>query len=151
MPRSNNQLIESVREIRLASRTLVRELGFLNKHLAGTELSPPQVHALLELERFPTTQASDLQRLFRLNKSAVSRLLTDLQRRGFITRVASEIDARGRILRLTKQGRQQLAVIHKKADRQFTAALQTINEQEHPVLVKSLQAFAQALSSTRHS
>ena len=146
---ADTHLTDTVREIRLASRTLVRELGFLNRHLAGTELSPSQVHALLELERFPHTRASDLRVLFRLDKSAVSRLLADLKQRGFIGTSPSTEDGRGRALQLTAKGRRQLKIIHNKANLQFITALQAISKTEWPRIVKGLHLFARALSSTR--
>lgn len=138
-------------EIRLASRTLVRELGFLNKHLAGTTLTPSQVHALLELERFPDTQASDLCNLFRLDKSAVSRLLADLVQRDFIRASRSATDKRERRLRLTNKGRAALEAIHGKANRQIGAALQALDKTHWTPVVKSLQLFAAALATTRPS
>ena len=146
---SKKHMTNTVRDIRLASRTLVRELGFLNKHLAGTELSPSQVHALLELERFPQTRAADLRVLFRLDKSAVSRLLADLKQRGFIGTSTSAEDGRGRALQLTAKGRRQLMIIHNKADLQFITALKAIDKTEWPRIVKGLQVFARALASTR--
>lgn len=149
MAGDSSELMKSVREIRLAFRTLVRELGYLNKHLAGTELSPSQVHALLEIERFPKTQASELTDLFRLDKSAVSRLLADLNQRGFITTATSAKDARGRVLRLTDKGRRTLKGIHKKADLQFRNTLCAIEGPKQQIVVKSLTLFARALSTTR--
>ena len=147
--RDKKELADTVGDIRLASRTLVRELGFLNRHLAGTELNPSQVHALLELERVPQTQAADLGNLFRLDKSAVSRLLADLKQRGFIATSASASDGRGRALQLTTKGRRQLKIIHDKANVQFTTALKAIDKHEWPHIVKSLELFARTLATTR--
>lgn len=135
--------------IRLAARTLVRELGFLSKHLASTDLTPSQVHALLELERAPTTQASDLRNLFRLNKSVISRLLADLQTRGFIRTTISKNDGRQRTLILTRKGKLQLTDIHHKANRQVNAALQAIDKREWNSVLKDLHLFADALAKTR--
>jgi len=143
------RLTDTVWQVRLASRTLVRELGFLNRHLAGTELSASQVHALLEIERYPETRAADLRCLFRLDKSVVSRLLGDLRQRGFIATATSARDGRGRALRLTRKGRRQLKIIHDKADVQFATALEAISPSEWPRIVKSLHLFAGALASTR--
>ena len=147
--KEKTRLTDIVRDIRLASRTLVRELGFLNRHLAGTELSPSQVHALLEIERFPETKASDLRHLFRLDKSAVSRLLADLRQRGFIATSPSSEDGRGRTLHLTAKGQRQLEIIHDKANQQFVSALQAIHDAEWQSIAKSLKLFSDALTSTR--
>ena len=39
-----------INEIRVASRLMVRELGFMNATLAATDYSPSAVHTLLEIE-----------------------------------------------------------------------------------------------------
>ena len=135
--------------VRIASRTLVRELGFLNRHLAGTELTPSQVHALLELERHPQTQASDLRELFRLDKSAVSRLLADLVQRGYIRASTARADKRQRALSITPKGRAQLETLHRKANRQIGDALQVLTRSQWPAIVNSLQCFADALTQSR--
>lgn len=135
--------------IRLASRTLVRELGFLNRHLAGTDLTPSQVHALLELERFPDAQASDLCSLFRLDKSAVSRLLADLVDRGFVRRAISRTDGRQRKLTITRKGKLQLETIHRKATRQVNDALKVVDERQWESILASLHLFSDALAKTR--
>ncbi len=135
--------------VRLASRTLVRELGFLGKHLAGTNLAPSQVHALLELERFPAIQAADLCNVLRLDKSTVSRLLADLVKRGYIRSAVSRTDGRQRMLSIPAKGRLQLAAIHRAASRQFIAALEVLEEPQWESALAGVQLLANALAATR--
>lgn len=54
------QLVEN---IRVASRLMVRELGFMNQTLAATNYSPSVVHTLLEAERCGTITAAHLVQL----------------------------------------------------------------------------------------
>ena len=64
--------IEPVRD---ASRRLVRELGFMRSTLAGTDLPPSAVHALIEIGAGGATTATELCRRLNLEKSSVSRMI----------------------------------------------------------------------------
>ncbi len=65
-----NHLLTTTRidEMRTASRYIVRELGFMQKGLAGTELSPSAVHTIIELGYGTVTNASDLAALLHLGQ-----------------------------------------------------------------------------------
>ena len=65
-------------DIRVTSRRLVRELGFMGGDFAGMNLPPSAVHALIEIEACPGITARDLGQLLRLEKSSVSRMLRKL-------------------------------------------------------------------------
>ncbi|MEP5419308.1 MAG: MarR family transcriptional regulator, partial [Roseibium sp.] len=49
-----------INDIRAASRQLVREFGFLDKTIAGTDLSASGVHAVLEIGLNPGLTAKEL-------------------------------------------------------------------------------------------
>lgn len=68
-----NQALTTPRidKIRTAARHIVRDLGFMQKGLAGTELSPSAVHTIIELGYGTVTNASDLGALLHLEKSSV--------------------------------------------------------------------------------
>ena len=77
-----------------ASRQLVREFGFLDKTIAGTDLSGSGVHAILEIGLHPGVTAKDLATRLKLEKSTISRLLKSLEIRGDIIQTRSEQDGR---------------------------------------------------------
>ncbi len=53
------------------------------------------------------------------------------------------------MLRLTRKGQRLLKAIHGKADLQFRNTLWAIEVPKRPIVIQSLQLFAQALSTTR--
>ncbi|MDN3718888.1 hypothetical protein QW131_05835 [Roseibium salinum] len=61
-----------VNDIRAASRRLVREFGFLDKTIAGTDLSGSGVHAILEIGLNPGLTAKDLVARLKLEKNPPS-------------------------------------------------------------------------------
>ncbi|XAH23206.1 helix-turn-helix domain-containing GNAT family N-acetyltransferase [Xylophilus sp. GW821-FHT01B05] len=144
-----DSLSDTVEAIRVASRALVRELGFMDTTLAGTALSPSAVHALIELERSGECTAGDLGRLLRLEKSSVSRLLARLVAAGSVAQQATRPDGREKSLALTAQGRAQVEEIHCFARSQVQCALAHLPPQQHGSVVKALATYAEALRASQ--
>lgn len=135
--------------VRDASRRLVRELGFLRPTLAGTELSPSAVHALVEIGARPAMTAAGLAEILVLDKSSVSRMLRKLVASGELVEGVSTRDGRAKPLSLTRQGRATLARIDDFARRQVEAALAHMAPDSRSQLAKSLALYAEALAATR--
>jgi hypothetical protein len=76
--------------VRAASRQLVREFGFLDRTIAGTDLSGSGVHAIMEIGLHPGITAKELCARLKLEKSTVSRLLKSLEKRGDIQQARSD-------------------------------------------------------------
>ena len=101
-----NQILTTPRidSMRSAARHIVRELGFMQKGLAGTDLSPSAVHTIIELGYGTVNKANDLGTLLHLEKSSMSRLIQKLEKDGLITAQPDPCDMRSRVLSLTKDG-----------------------------------------------
>lgn len=139
-------LVEPVRD---ASRRLVRELGFLTGGLAGTDLPPSLVHALLEIERHDTLTAGGLCDTLRLDKSSVSRLLRKLVEAGEIAETPREGDGRTKGLTLTERGRTTVAGFHAFARRQVADALARLPIAGQHTVADGLRLYADALAAGR--
>jgi DNA-binding MarR family transcriptional regulator/GNAT superfamily N-acetyltransferase len=137
---------DTVDEIRALSRTLVREWGFMGEQLAGTDLSPSSVHALIEIEPGGVT-ARDLGRLLHLEKSSVSRMLGKLVASGDVREEVGEKDGRLKLLALTDAGRQRVAAIHAFARAQVHGALGQLKTGEQDTVLQGLRLYTQALRS----
>ena len=140
-----------VTEIRSASRDLVRELGFMNRTLAGTDLPPSAVHAILEIGAAGRLSAKDLSEKLLLEKSTVSRLVKSLVDKADVREVRSEKDARIKYLHLTGQGEKTLAAITQYAERQVGTAITPLNEQSRQSILVGLQNYSAALKASRIS
>ncbi|WP_248798435.1 helix-turn-helix domain-containing GNAT family N-acetyltransferase [Pseudomonas sp. MWU13-2105] len=138
-----------VEEIRHASRTMVRELGFLRATLAGTAYSASAVHALLEIEAAGTLTAAQLVQILGLEKSSVSRMMSKLIDAGELQEVAGDADARVKPLLLTGQGQQTVAHIHRYGRAQVKSALEHLNPSEQQSVAQGLAAYARALGTLR--
>jgi DNA-binding MarR family transcriptional regulator/GNAT superfamily N-acetyltransferase len=139
----------TVDPIREASRRLVRELGFMKPTLAGTDMPPSAVHALVEVGRRGNMTASELCEVLGLEKSSVSRLLQKLVRAGELAEGACAHDGRAKPLCLTPKGRETLSRIDAFACAQVRAALQFLPPHIRISLHQGLGAYADALAASR--
>lgn len=136
-------MIDAIRE---ASRSIVRELGFMGGKFAGTELSPSAVHALIEIERDAVT-ARDLASLLRLEKSSVSRMLRKLIEAGYVTEQAGAEDGRMKLLSLTPLGIAQVSEIHAFARVQVSTALARLQPGQEQAVLEGLSTYSRALKA----
>ena len=137
-----------VTDIRAASRKLVREFGFLDKTIAGTNLSGSGVHAIMEIGLYPGITAKELAGRLKLEKSTVSRLLKTLEARGDIRQTRSKTDGRVFGLSLTETGRATFAKVDAFGNDQARRALSVIEGNKAKTIADSLAAYADALAGS---
>ncbi|MFZ1428132.1 MAG: bifunctional helix-turn-helix transcriptional regulator/GNAT family N-acetyltransferase [Geminicoccaceae bacterium] len=138
-----------VEPVRAVSRRLVRELGFMQGMLAGTDLAPSAVHALVEIGARDGITAGELSDLLILEKSSVSRMLGKLVKAGEIKEGSGSLDGRTKPLHLTARGRATLARIDEFARRQVLDALGHISSDQHRTVIEGLRLYADALGADR--
>lgn len=133
-------------KLRAVSRHIVRELGFMEKGLAGTSLSPSAVHTIIELGYGTVTNASELGEMLHLKKSSISRLVQKLETDGLIEVGPDPVDRRYRVLLLTQVGKDLLSEIEEFARRQLRSALDALSAPDIAQIEAGLSMFAQSLS-----
>lgn len=136
-------------DIRSASRSMVRELGFMRPTLAGTNYSPSAVHALLEIEAQGSMTAAQLVQCLGLEKSSVSRMVGKLINAGELKQGVSGEDGRIRQLFLTPQGKHTVGEINNYGQMQVTTAMEHLNASQQQVVRQGLSAYAKALKICR--
>ena len=138
---------KTIQDLREFSRKLVRELGFMRTSLAGSDLAPSAVHAIIEIGLQPGIQARDLAGILRLDKSNTSRQVAKLESAGLLAREASADDARSSRLYLTEAGHALRARIDQFATDQVSHALRRMVPADQESLIRFLSLYADALSS----
>lgn len=141
-----NSLVE---EVRSASRTMVRELGFMRATLAATAYAPSAVHALMEIGAHSGMTAAQLVQVLGLEKSSVSRMLGKLVKAGEVEEVAGGSDGRVKQLLLTAQGQSTVAGIHAYGRQQVATAMGHLNPSQQQAVTQGLSAYASALKTCR--
>ncbi len=137
-----------ISDIRTASRELVREFGFMNHTVAGTDLSASAVHAIIEIGKADGLSSKALCDKLLLEKSTVSRLVKSLADRQEIKELRSKDDTRMKYLYLTRRGRKTLQGIDSYAEKQVSVALNQLDDHSQNLILKSLQDYSAALKAT---
>ena len=140
-----------VPDLREASRHLVRELGFMNRTLAGTRLTPSAVHAIIEVGTAGELAAKELAEKLILDKSTVSRLLASLTANRQVRELRSKTDGRRKILRLSAKGKKTLQAVNRFAERQVATALERLDERTRREILAGIRKYAEALGRSRKS
>jgi DNA-binding MarR family transcriptional regulator/N-acetylglutamate synthase-like GNAT family acetyltransferase len=135
--------------IRDASRRLVRELGFMKSTLAGTDLPPSAVHALLAIGESGALTSAELSEMLTLEKSSISRMVRKLIEAGELVEKTNHEDGRVKPLSLTKKGRSTLAAINKFAQNQVVSALNHLSPAARRTVRDGLASYAAALEASR--
>jgi DNA-binding MarR family transcriptional regulator len=110
----------------------------------GQPLPVSEAYALLELARTQTLRQVELGRRLRLEKSSVSRLVSNLIARGWVLRRAAPDDGRGVVLELTEAGRRAVEQQRQARQAKFAALLDRIPDDQRAAVVAALHTLAEA-------
>lgn len=113
--------------------------------LPGWSLTLSEVYALSALaEQAPLSQA-ELGAALLLEKSSVSRLVAQLEQRGWVTRERDARDSRLRLLRLSEQGAAINAQLQRHMFERHAELFRQLTAHEQAALLEGLTALHRAL------
>jgi DNA-binding MarR family transcriptional regulator len=115
----------------------------------GQPVPVAEAHALQELARAEPLAQRDLAAWLRLEKSTVSRLVAQLEDKGWVVRDRSSADARVLLLRLTAEGRRMAEQIAAARQIRFAKLLAAIPEGQRAEVVAALETLVEAMNATR--
>ncbi|WP_430502337.1 MarR family winged helix-turn-helix transcriptional regulator [Micromonospora trifolii] len=110
----------------------------------GQPLPVSEAHAMVEIAREGHIRQVELARRLRLEKSSVSRLVTNLVNRGWVHRETAEGDGRGVLLLLTAAGTTAAARQANARRARLTALLDRVPDDQRAAVVRALQTLAEA-------
>ena len=108
-----------------------------------------QCFALVEIGRAPGISLKELADRIRTDKSAVSRTVDDLVKKGYVIRKPSEIDRRYVELSLTEMGSVQFEKIEKTMDDKFLHIFSNIPKDKKKQVLESLELINLALETLK--
>ena len=138
---------EALREL---IRTFVRRFGLLDQSHTpcGLPMTVSDAHALVEVLHSPGVEPLELSRRLGLSKSAVSRLLPRLKRRGHIRQERNREDGRAYSLYLTDKGKQAAKMIDQESLLLFGKILSGLPQREARQLLNTLPFLIRAISES---
>ncbi len=129
---------------------VIREMGVLrpDQVLPGWSLSLSEIYALNILaERAPVSQ-QDLGAALLLEKSSVTRLVQQLEQRGWIVRERDARDSRLRLLRLSELGARMTEEMHQHMHERHADLFEQLTPDEQSALMQGLTALRRAMRNT---
>jgi len=111
----------------------------------GQPVAVAEAHALMELAQEAPLSQNDLVVRLRLEKSTVSRLVSQLEQRGWIERQRNAVDGRVLDLRLTEAGRRMASDIAVARQAKFARILEAIPEEKRAFVLDALQTLVEAM------
>jgi DNA-binding MarR family transcriptional regulator len=108
-------------------------------------------HALVEISHNPGIEPLELSKRLGLSKSAVSRLLPRLKRRGQIRQERSMEDGRAYSLYLTDKGKRTAKMIDQESLLMFRRILSGVPKRGAKQLLNSLQLLIRAISESHRT
>ena len=128
---------------------VIREMGVLRPEqvLPGWSLSLSEIYALNILaERAPLSQ-QDLGAALLLEKSSVTRLVQQLEQRGWVLRERDPHDSRLRLLRLTGLGARMTEQMHQHMHERHAELFNQLSPEEQTALMRGLSALWRAMQN----
>jgi DNA-binding MarR family transcriptional regulator len=110
----------------------------------GTLVPASEAHALGELDRDGPLPQNEIAKRLRLEKSTVSRLVSQLTSRGWVRRTGHDGDARLVWLELTPDGSRAAGELAVARATRFTALLRNIPAEQRPTVIDALTTLVQA-------
>jgi putative acetyltransferase len=142
-------VFELAATVRRLGREMVRELGVLESASSPVHASLTQCHVLVELERNGTLTANELADLLIVDKSAISRTVTQLTDLGLVSMRVDPSDQRRKPLALTANGLKRAIDIHVSANGRVQEALSHLNPEELQVVLQGMTFYVKALHRAR--
>jgi DNA-binding MarR family transcriptional regulator len=148
------QVVESAEAARLHELLMdvVRAAGLLqpDQTVAGHPVSLSQAFALHELDTDTPLSQRDLAERLRLEKSSVSRLAAELERKGLLVRERDPGNQRQYRLRLTDQGRAVHVQMRTTFHHQYECWVAAMTARERAALLEGLPALVRVIRQHVH-
>ena len=144
-----NLSIETINELRRNARSVVRELGLLNDAYFEIGVTLAERHLLIELISMSTPTMGEIAERLLLDKSTISRLISNAVKKGYVKCITDKQDKRKRFLEITEKGRETLNAFEPIAFNQTKQALLTLTYEEIETIHKGVALYAKGLKNSR--
>jgi len=139
-------LDHEIETVRRFNRFYTRRIGVLNEHLLRSSFTLTTARVLYELAHEAGVTATELSRRLELDAGYVSRILRELEQRGYLERTASETDGRQVRLGLTEPGRSAFAELDARSQAEVGAMLEALKPVERGQLLESIVTIERLLA-----
>jgi DNA-binding MarR family transcriptional regulator/N-acetylglutamate synthase-like GNAT family acetyltransferase len=136
---------EQIAAVRRFNRFYTRQIGVLRRNYLDSPYSLGEMRVLYEIAHGATT-ARDIGRALELDAGYLSRTLRNFEKRGFLSRRTSKVDARASELALTARGRKAFAPFEERSQQQVADMLAALAPDERTRLTGAMREIETLLA-----
>lgn len=137
---------KNISEFRLFNRFYTSYIGILNRSFMNSKFSLPESRVLHAIYVQDGITSTEIASILNMDKSYLSRILINFEKKKLVTKKASSEDGRVSNLSLTKSGKKEFEVIDRASDSQVKNLLLQLNDKECEILIKSMSQIKEILS-----
>ncbi|MFK7801139.1 MAG: GNAT family N-acetyltransferase [Anaerolineae bacterium] len=142
------QLENKITSVRSFNRFYTREIGVLREGLLHSPYSLTEARIIFELGHRPIVIASELCQELGLDAGYLSRIISNLEKNGILTKTRSESDGRQRILHLTEKGQAAFNLLNNRSIEEVGEMLLSLSESNRERLIHSMATIEQILDKS---
>jgi DNA-binding MarR family transcriptional regulator len=135
-----------IAEFRGFNRFYTAWIGILNRSFLHSKFSLPETRVLHTIYYQEGVTSTEIFTQLNMDKSYLSRILINFEKKKLITKKVSAEDGRVFNLYLTKSGRKDFESLDRASDKQVQQLLVQLSEKEREALIKSMTQIKETLS-----
>jgi DNA-binding MarR family transcriptional regulator/N-acetylglutamate synthase-like GNAT family acetyltransferase len=144
---AEDQLHDSVDEIRKFNRFYTKRIGLLNRGILKTRFPLIQARVIFELAQHEQSTARDLINELDIDPGYLSRILTSFEKDGLVRKVQSKSDNRQWFLKLTSKGRRSFSVLNDRSRQEVRAMLKSLSGEDQRRLLNAIHVMEEVLGA----
>jgi DNA-binding MarR family transcriptional regulator len=133
--------IKQISLIRSFNREYTTTLGLLNRDVFDTTLSFPESRVLLQIFESKQITPKEISNRLDLDASYASRLIKKLDKLGYLIITQSPIDARSKIIELSKIGKSTVSELDEDSNVQIQNLISNLDESQQKDLYQSFKTI----------
>jgi len=137
----------NINAVRSFNRFYTRHIGVLREGLLKSPFSLAEVRVLYEIAHREQPTATELCRDLGLDPGYLSRILSKLEKRGLVSKCASQSDGRQSLLGLTARGRKTFATLDTRQSAEVAAMLRPVPPPGQARLVLAMHSIETVLGA----
>lgn len=139
-------------ELRMCFRRINRwAQGYVSRRTRRLALNPSQIQALRHIAYHGVMSQQQLVEHMGIDKAAVTRLVSGLEERGYVTRTPDPKDGRAKLIQATEAAVQVKEDVAALEDAYYDWLLEALPEEEREVFVRQMKALLRRAREGRES
>ena len=140
---------ETVNKIREFNRFYMPAMDLLGNHYLGSEYSVPEARIFVEIYTNSGCNAAYIAKAMNIDKSYLSRILKNHEKKGYLYKTVSERDSRVYELFLTEKGKRKAEEFIQKSDQQIGELIWQLNQKDCEILREAFDTIITILNKCK--